>query len=108
MADVGGSTMAASCVAAAAMILAASAASGLALNASEGGENGVSNPGNGVLLFAHALLREATACAIMADNSRSVEDIELVCRSDAVSLLISYSYSSYWLRDYCVPIFNAD
>lgn len=79
MAAGGGRTTKASWVAAAAMVFAASAASGLALNASEDGENAASSPGNGVPLSAHALLRVVTEFAIKLDNSRSIEDIASLC-----------------------------
>lgn len=71
--------MATSCAAAAAIVLAASAACGLDLNASDDGEYGSSNPGNGVPLFEHVLLSKVTASAIMVDNSRSVDDIKGYC-----------------------------
>lgn len=67
--------MAASWVAAAAIIFAASAACGFDLNASEDGENGTSSPGNEVPFSAHALLRELTAAEMMVDKSSNVEDI---------------------------------
>lgn len=72
--DGGGMTMAMSWLAAAAMILAASAAAGFDLNASEGGTNGSSKLGNGRLLSEHAFSSVEIELAIKLDISTR-EDI---------------------------------